>query len=649
MAKNGPGLAGIPEDLKYSFFLAQVFREAPDIQSGEIFDIGNQRTFWRCKMTLRMTLGKRIGSGIVLMLFLMLAVGFGGWFGLTRVLSVVKLYKAINTVQLIVSNAKEKTSEFLIANMVGDQARGDAAFAETQTQIRDALAQINAVKGDSATSTGDLEKVVLVEKAIAGYKDLLEKYRNSEKLKGESAVKIRELLDKLQAEAKPDLFQAEELLSNSKILTGSLLAYIDKTSPANWARYQKDMPNLEKSVNAWYTKIENSDQLRAIGKKLKEITQAIPPVANSLHEQMLIQDGFKKNMDVHTANLNKISGDVAAMSIQNLEQQAQISLWIIFGFIIASLIIGPSFAIVSTRKLIKGLNKVIEGVTDGANQVSEATHQVSAASQSLAQGASSQAASVEETAASLEEMSAMTKQNAVNAHEAKAMMADTQKIVEKVNGHMGDMGRAIEEITRSSEQTGKIIKTIDEIAFQTNLLALNAAVEAARAGEAGAGFAVVADEVRNLALRASEAAKNTTLLIDQTVKAVKNGNQLTLSTQGAFAENRDVTLKVSKLVDEIAAASSEQAQGIDQINKAVSEIERIVQQNASSAEECASASEEMTSQARLMKGFVRELAVIVEGQDRLDPGGAAEDDDPSAGTSGLQLSDPVGGNESPRR
>jgi methyl-accepting chemotaxis protein len=572
-------------------------------------------------MTLRMTLGKRIGAGIVLMLFLMLAVGFGGWFGLTRVLGVVKLYKAINSVQLIVANAKEKTSEFLIANMVGDKARGDAAFSETQAQIREALAQIQAVKGDSGTSGKDLEKVVLVEKAIVGYKEFLDKYANSEKNKAESAVKIKAVIEKLLAEGKPDLFQAEVLLSNLKIMAGSLTAYIDKSSQGNWDRLQKDMPAFEKSVNDWYTKIENSDMLRAVGKKFKDLNQELVPAVNSLHEQVLIQEGFKKNMDAHTANLNKISGEVAALSIQNLETQAQISLWIIFGFIIASLLIGPSFAMVSTRKLIKSLNKVIEGVSNGADQVSDATHQVTAASQSLAQGASSQAASVEETASSLEEMSAMTKQNAVNANEAKAMMAETQKIVEKVGGHMGDMGRAIEEITRSSEQTGKIIKTIDEIAFQTNLLALNAAVEAARAGEAGAGFAVVADEVRNLALRASEAAKSTTLLIEQTVKAVRSGNELTAFTRSAFAESRDITLKVAKIVEEIAAASNEQAQGIEQINKAVAEIEKIVQQNASGAEECASASEEMTSQAGLMKGFVQDLALLVEGRDRQEKQG----------------------------
>jgi len=345
-------------------------------------------------MTFQMTLGKRIGSGIILMLFLMLAVGFGGWFGLTRVLAVVQLYKAINSVQLIVSTAKEKTGEFLLANMVGDKTLGDAAYSDTQAQIREALVQINAVKNDSGTGARDLEKVVLVEKAITGYRDLLDKYRNSEKVKEESSTRIRELIEKLQGECPPDLFQAQELLTTFRIMSSSLLAYTDKASPANWDRLQKDMPNFEKSLNDWYFKIEGSTELRGTGNRIRGIFGQIVPVANNLHDQVLIQDGFKKNMDSHTANLNKISGEVAIMSINNLERQAQISLWMIFGFIIAALLIGPSFAIVSTRKLLKGLNKVIEGVTHGADQVSEATHQVSAASQSLAQGASSQAASV---------------------------------------------------------------------------------------------------------------------------------------------------------------------------------------------------------------------------------------------------------------
>jgi methyl-accepting chemotaxis protein len=178
---------------------------------------------------------------------------------------------------------------------------------------------------------------------------------------------------------------------------------------------------------------------------------------------------------------------------------------------------------------------------------------------------------------------------------------------------MGQLIEAMKEISKSSEETQKIVKTIDEIAFQTNLLALNAAVEAARAGEAGAGFAVVADEVRNLAMRAAEAAKNTSSLIDGSVKRIKDGTGLVDHTNGAFSEVAASSKKIADLVAEINAASTEQSQGIDQINKAVSEMDKVVQQNAATAEESASAAEEMNAQAEQMKAAIGELVGIIGG------------------------------------
>jgi methyl-accepting chemotaxis protein len=144
------------------------------------------------------------------------------------------------------------------------------------------------------------------------------------------------------------------------------------------------------------------------------------------------------------------------------------------------------------------------------------------------------------------------------------------------------------EIAYASEQTQKIVKTIDEISFQTNLLALNAAVEAARAGEAGAGFAVVADEVRNLALRAAEAAKNTSTLMADIVGKIKAGEQLVQATNGDFLQMRTSSKAVVELMVGISAASQDQSEGIEQINTAILEMNRVTQQNAASAEELAS-------------------------------------------------------------
>jgi hypothetical protein len=257
------------------------------------------------------------------------------------------------------------------------------------------------------------------------------------------------------------------------------------------------------------------------------------------------------------------------------------------------------------------ISLTVTGLSEIAEQLSTESTQVSTASQSLAEGASEQAAAIEETSASIEEMASMSRQNANNANQANRLMGSIHKLIDDANCSMKDLTESMVKISRDSEETGKIVRTIDEIAFQTNLLALNAAVEAARAGEAGAGFAVVADEVRNLALRAAEAARNTSGLIEGTVKNISQGSVIVAQTNREFAKVSAEAKKVEELVGEIAAASHEQAQGVEQINRAVAEMDKVVQRNAANAEESASSSMEMSGQADLMRQFVGKLAAMV--------------------------------------
>jgi methyl-accepting chemotaxis protein len=173
---------------------------------------------------------------------------------------------------------------------------------------------------------------------------------------------------------------------------------------------------------------------------------------------------------------------------------------------------------------------------------------------------------------------------------------------------------AIQKIKSSSDETAKIIKTIDEIAFQTNLLALNAAVEAARAGDAGKGFAVVAEEVRNLAQRSAEAARNTAALIEGSQQNAENGVNVSKDVESILLRIAENTQKLSQLNGEVSSASNEQSKGIDQVNTAMTEMDKVTQSNAANAEECASASEELSAQASELKEMVNQLMQLVGGK-----------------------------------
>jgi methyl-accepting chemotaxis protein len=206
----------------------------------------------------------------------------------------------------------------------------------------------------------------------------------------------------------------------------------------------------------------------------------------------------------------------------------------------------------------------------------------------VADSAAKEAAAIEETSASLDEIASMTRQNAANTEAANQLMIAARAAINKANESMSGLTKSMSEIARASEQTQKIVKSIDEIAFQTNLLALNASVEAARAGEAGAGFAVVADEVRNLAMRATESAKGSSTLISDIVSKVKHGEELVATTSTVFGEVTAGSNKVVDLMGEIAEASKEQSQGIDQVNRAIAEMNVTTQQTAGNAESLSS-------------------------------------------------------------
>ena len=263
----------------------------------------------------------------------------------------------------------------------------------------------------------------------------------------------------------------------------------------------------------------------------------------------------------------------------------------------------------SVNSTLQAINDVFADVVDTANSVEKGSIQVSDSSSSLSQGATEQAASLEEMTSSMSEVASQTKRNAENANIANNLAIESRESSNKGEHEMSELLKAMNEISESSKNIAKIIKVIDEIAFQTNLLALNAAVEAARAGVHGQGFAVVAEEVRNLAARSANAAKETADMIENSLKTVDKGGRLSATTQEALNEIKVSATKVSDIVGEIATASNEQAQGIAQINLGLNQIDKVTQQNTSSAEHSASAAHELSNTARKLKSVLQQFKI----------------------------------------
>lgn len=260
--------------------------------------------------------------------------------------------------------------------------------------------------------------------------------------------------------------------------------------------------------------------------------------------------------------------------------------------------------LVSFRGIAEKLNDTMLQISQSSSQVASGSEQVSSGAQALSQGATEQASSVQELAASISDISGKVNENADNARQANAMAGSVRAEMNVSNEKMRQMMQAMGDISKCSSEIGKIIKTIEDIAFQTNILALNAAVEAARAGAAGKGFAVVADEVRNLASKSAEASQNTSILIENSLKAVENGTQIADETAQSLLQAVNAVNEMTSIIGQISDASSNQAEAISQITMGIDQISSVVQTNSATAEESAAASEELSSQSQLMKSLV---------------------------------------------
>lgn len=263
--------------------------------------------------------------------------------------------------------------------------------------------------------------------------------------------------------------------------------------------------------------------------------------------------------------------------------------------------------------LTKSLRNIIQELFEGSQQITAASGQVASSSHSLAQGATEQAASLEQTSASSEEISSMARKNAENSHAAAQLMTSSGEKFGEANQKLEQMVVSMREINASSDKIARIIKVINEIAFQTNILALNAAVEAARAGEAGMGFAVVADEVRNLSQRCAQAAQDTAALIEESIARSSDGRKKVDEAASAIMTIIEQAAQVRVLVDEVSVGSAEQMRGIEQVAKAVVQMQTVTQTTAANAEESASASEQLAAQSETLRDVAARLQSMADG------------------------------------
>lgn len=582
-------------------------------------------------MLKNLKLGAKISGGFGIVLILLAVVGFVAYNGMSGVVDRVDKADDSNRIVKQMQKVRQQEKNFII--------RHDRKYVDKVKDLAGKLAeQLETTKAKFKNAYNR----ELIDKGLAGIKAYEKKFGDYVRYYDQKIVAQKEM-EKFarQAQAAGEQLKAGqekklEALLSSGASGAELKDRIEKTKAANHlvqiigkirAQEKNYMIRQEdKYVGLVHEELEDGMRLINAHKAHFKDTQTLALLDRIITSVNQYKAAFDNYVDLthkqRLADEEMVNGARAVSDLgeklraqQKELMQSQISTTnsIIVTGVLVAIVLGALLAFFITRSITKPVNRIIKTLNEGAQQVASASGQISSASQQLAEASSQQAASLEEASSSLEEMSSMTRQNADNAKEADTLMADTSRVVDQANASMGELTSSMQEISKASEETSKIIKTIDEIAFQTNLLALNAAVEAARAGEAGAGFAVVAEEVRNLAMRSAEAAKSTAVLIENTVRKVEDGLDTVSKTNEAFSEVAGGAKKIGELIGEIAAASEEQAQGIEQINTAVSQLDQVTQQNAANAEESAAASEQLNAQAGEMEGVVHQLVAIVKG------------------------------------
>ncbi|MDZ4785065.1 MAG: methyl-accepting chemotaxis protein [bacterium] len=424
----------------------------------------------------------------------------------------------------------------------------------------------------------------------------------------------------VQLENKLELYEAhfhENILDAALIgLAGNPNAAQEKLTEAKTSveKFNVTIDELKKLNSHNNSELENIKKtMLTLSEHGERVISAFGTSPEEGRKAMTEFDSLSKNLfniiePLLGAGIEKINVDMDVI-VSELKQTKESNM---FASVILSIFIVILGWLVS-RSIVKPLQNIITALERGASDLGSSASQVASSGQALAQGASEQAASLEETSASVQEIASSSKNNANNADKANIISNEVSNSALSGVSQMRDMSEAMNAIKSAAEETAHIVKTIDDIAFQTNLLALNAAVEAARAGDAGKGFAVVAEEVRSLAQRSASAAKDTGEKIRRSKELAENGVKVTIDVEKSLVAIKDSSVKALEIVKEISISSKEQSTGISQLNSAMSELDKVTQTNAASAEESAAAGTDLSNQSQSMNRVVSQLSTLVYG------------------------------------
>jgi len=596
----------------------------------------------------KLTLGKQITCGFVLILLITVALGCLASFKMQTVsVSAHKLSDQYAPEVEICSRLQVATLDTMHAIRSFGYSGDKKYFAEAEA----GMGQIEADIKEAKSLVGQYPSLVKLKEEIADFDRAYAEFSRlvrETKTKSDALEKTRTELNSIAASFVElmDAYQAnEQNLMRADITAGANAEKLeDRTLKLELSAYARTKMNqiriavwkfqanrdvtLLEELPAYFVEIQNCLSQIAMVTTLEQQQQKIKAMQTASESYKTGVDQLTsdwKALDESGANCSRSGVNlaqnaaeiisvgmkntlaVATSSSQSLDKSTYVNL---VGLLVAVLL-GAILAFFTVRGITRLVKDIAQRLAVGADQTAAASGQISSASQSLAEGASEQAANLEETSASLEEINSMVKRNAEAADKAKVLASETRLAAEAGTVDMAEMKIAMNDIKSSSDDIGKIIKTIDEIAFQTNILALNAAVEAARAGEAGMGFAVVAVEVRNLAQRSAQSAHETSAKIGAAIAKSERGVQISAKVATNFNEITVKTRQVDQYVGEIATASKEQANGVDQVNIAVTQMDKVTQSNAANAEETASAAEELNAQAKSVQDAVIELERLV--------------------------------------